>query len=330
LNMSRMKFSVSVPHGKPGLQTDYGMVKEAAVECERLGYDAIYISDHMVPRPNTPYPEKDEYDLNVPYFECWTVLSALAVETKRVKLGTFTLCNSFRQPPSLLAKMATTLDHISDGRLIFGIGAGYNEKEYIMYGVPYPKKATRIRQMGEAIQIIRKMWTEDRPSFHGRYYHIENAICNPKPVQKPYPPILIGGRGRQLTLRLVAKYADIWNWPPAVYVTPEIFTEYTELLEEHCQKVGRNRHDIEISMGDILHINEDKTELRRQVEKYKPDELTKDAYMNHLIGTPEQCIQRIQMYQDLGVTEFVMQIPSLNTGDLTDLRLFAEKVFPSF
>jgi len=154
LNMSRMRFSVSVPHGKPGLHTGYGMVKEAAVECERLGYDAIYISDHMVPRPNTPYPEKDEYDLNVPYFECWTVLSALAVETKRVKLGTFTLCNSFRQPPSLLAKMATTLDHISDGRLIFGIGAGYNEKEYIMYGVPYPKKGTRIRQMGEAIQIV--------------------------------------------------------------------------------------------------------------------------------------------------------------------------------
>jgi alkanesulfonate monooxygenase SsuD/methylene tetrahydromethanopterin reductase-like flavin-dependent oxidoreductase (luciferase family) len=113
-------------------------------------------------------------------------------------------------------------------------------------------------------------------------------------------------------------------------VTPEIFTEYTELLEDHCNKVGRNRDNIEISMGDILHINEDKTELRRKVEKYKPDELTQEAYMNHLIGTPEKCIERVQMYQDLGVNEFVMQIPTLNTGDYSDLRLFAEKVFPSF
>ena len=119
-----MEFGVSIPHGKPGRYTDYEMIKEASLECERLGFDSIYVSDHMVPRPNTQYPEKDEYDLDVPYLECWTLLSALAVETTDVKLGTFTLCNSFRQPPSLLAKMAATLDHISKGRLIFGLGAG--------------------------------------------------------------------------------------------------------------------------------------------------------------------------------------------------------------
>ena len=325
-----MKFSVSVPHGKPGQHTDYQMVKEAALECERLGCDTIYVSDHMVPRPNTPYPERDEYDLDVPYFECWTVLSALAVETSKVKLGTFTLCNSFRQPPSLLAKMASTLDHISDGRLVLGVGAGYNEKEYDMYGVPYPHKSVRLRQLNEAIQILKLMWTEERPSFKGRYYEIENAICNPKPVQKPYPPILVGGRGRKITLRIVARHADIWNWPPAVYVTPEIYTEYLDLLGKHCEAVGRDMKEISLSMGDICQISKSKRELNKGIAKYKPDELTMRDYMNHLIGTPDECIKRVELYQDLGVSEFVLQIPSLASGEMKDLRLLAKEVMSSF
>jgi len=325
-----VRFGVSVPHGKPGQHTDYGMVREAALECERLGYDAIYVSDHVVPRPNTPYPEKDEYDLDVPYLECWTLLSALAAETERIRLGTFTLCSSFRQPPALLAKMAATLDNISGGRLVFGIGAGYNEREYKMYGVPYPKPSTRIRQLEESVQIAKKMWTEERPSFKGRYYSIEEAICNPKPVQKPHPPILIGGRGREMTLRVVARHADVWNWPPAVYVNPEIYTEYLELLGRHCERVGRDPRRITLSMGDILHVSEDQAELRKEVAEYKPDELTMEAYMNHLIGTPKECIDRVSTYRDLGVSEFIMQIPTLARGELGTLRLFSEKVMPEF
>jgi alkanesulfonate monooxygenase SsuD/methylene tetrahydromethanopterin reductase-like flavin-dependent oxidoreductase (luciferase family) len=328
--VNSLKFSVSVPHGKPGLYTDYEMIKNAALECERLGCDTIYVSDHMVPRPNTPYPEQDEYDLDVPYFECWTLLSALAVETSKVNLGTFTLCNSFRQPPSLLAKMASTLDHISNGRLILGIGAGYNEKEYDMYGLPYPHKSVRLRQLNEAIQVIKLMWTENRPSFKGRYYEIEKAICNPKPVQKPYPPILVGGRGRKITLKIVAEHAEIWNWPPAVYVTPEIYTEYLGLLEKHCKKVGRNMKDISLSMGDICHIRETKQELNKEIAKYKPNELTMRNYMNHLIGTPDECIKRVEIYQDMGVSEFVLQIPNLNSGEFKDLHLLVNEVMPSF
>jgi alkanesulfonate monooxygenase SsuD/methylene tetrahydromethanopterin reductase-like flavin-dependent oxidoreductase (luciferase family) len=306
------------------------MVREATLECERLGFDTIYVSDHMVPRPNTPYPEKDEYDLDVPYLECWTLLSALAIETERVKLGTFTLCNSFRQPPSLLAKMASTLDNISGGRLVFGIGAGYNELEYKMYGLPYPHKSIRLRQMNEAIKIIKKMWTEDRPSFKGNYYKIEEAICNPKPIQKPYPPILIGGRGRKITLRLVARHADIWNWPPAVYITPEIYMEYLVLLRKHCEKTGRKMNDISLSMGDICQIRKSKNELKKEIAKYKPDELSMENYMNHLIGTPEECIKRVELYQELGVSEFVLQVPSLGIGEMADLHLLAGEVMSSF
>jgi alkanesulfonate monooxygenase SsuD/methylene tetrahydromethanopterin reductase-like flavin-dependent oxidoreductase (luciferase family) len=325
-----MKFSVSIPHGKPGQYTNYITTKKAAIECEKLGFDTIYVSDHMVPRPNTPYPEKDEYELDVPYLECWTLLSALSVETKKVKIGTFTLCNSFRQPPSLLAKMASTLDHISEGRLVFGIGAGYNEKEYIMYGVNYPSKSIRLRQLNEAIQIIKKMWTEERPSFDGRYYKIKEAICNPKPIQQPYPPILVGGRGKKITLRIVAEHADIWNWPPAVYITPDIYMEYLRLLEKHCQKVGRNLKDISLSMGDICQISESRLELNKEIAKYKPKELSMDNYMNHLIGTPDECIKRVELYQDLGVSEFVLQIPSLGSGETKDLNLLAKEVMSSF
>jgi alkanesulfonate monooxygenase SsuD/methylene tetrahydromethanopterin reductase-like flavin-dependent oxidoreductase (luciferase family) len=328
--VEKVKFSISVPHGKPGLNTDYIMARDITIECEKLGFDTIYVSDHMVPRPNTPYPERDEYDLDVPYLECWTLLSALSVETKQVKIGTFTLCNSFRQPPSLLAKMASTLDHISNGRLIFGIGAGYNELEYKMYGVPYPHKSKRLRQLEEALIIIRKMWTEERPSFKGKYYEIENAICNPKPVQKPYPPILVGGRGRKITLGIVARHADIWNWPPAVYVTPEIYTEYLNLLESHCERAGRDMKKISLSMGDICHIRESKSELNKEVAKYKPDELTMDNYMNHLIGTPDECIKRVELYKELGVSEFVLQVPSLGIGEMADLHLLANEVMASF
>jgi len=325
-----LEFGVSIPHGKPGQHTDYGMVREAALECERLSFDSIYLSDHVVPRPNTPYPERGVYDLDVPYLECWTLLSALAVETTGVRLGTFTLCNSFRQPPSLLAKMASTLDNISGGRLIFGIGAGYNEQEYTMYGVPYPRPSVRIRQLDEALRIIKLMWTEERPSFTGRYYSVRDAICNPKPLQKPHPPILIGGRGRRLTLKVVARHADKWNWPPAVPCTPEVYGEYCDILRRNCESVGRDPERIVKSLGDICHISRDRAELKDEVSKYKPDELSTADYMKHLIGTPEECVERINAYRNLGISELVLQFPSLGAGDMRDLRLFAESVIPTF
>jgi len=321
-----MEFGISVPHGKPGQGIDYETFRDTALECEKLGFDSIYLSDHVVPRPNTPYPERDEYDLDVPYLECWTLLSALAVETERVKLGTFTLCNSFREPPSLLAKMAATMDHVSKGRLVFGIGAGYNEKEYVMYGVPYPKQGIRIRRLDEALTIIKMMWTEERPSFEGKYYRIKEAICNPKPLQKPYPRILIGGRGRRLTMKVVAKHTDAWNWPPAVPCTPEVYLEYCEILDKNCEAEGRDPGSIVKSLGDVCQINRDKSELQKEVAKYKPDELTAEDYLKHLIGTPEECIEKIDGYQDLGISELVLQFPSLGSGDLGDVRLFAESV----
>jgi len=325
-----VEFGVSVPHGKPGMHTDYGMFREAALECERLGFDSLYLSDHVVPRPNTPYPERDEYDLDVPYLECWSLLSALAVETSDIKLGTFTLCNGFRQPPALLAKMASTVDHISGGRLIFGIGAGYNEREYVMYGVPYPKPAVRIRQLREALHIIRLLWTENLPSYEGRYYRIREAICNPKPLQKPHPPIMIGGRGRRLTMRVVAEYADRWNWPPAVPCTPEVYGEYTEILRRNCEAVGRDPGGIVKSLGDICHISRDRPRLKREVARYKPDELTMGDYMSHLIGTPEECIEKIEEYRGLGISELVLQFPSLGAGETRDVELFTEAVMPAF
>ena len=129
---------------------------------------------------------------------------------------------------------------------------------------------------------------------------------------------------------MVARHADVWNWPPAVYVTPEIYVEYRMLLEKHCEEVGRDPRRIKLSMGDILHVSENKAELKHEVAEYKPDELTMDEYMFHLIGSPEECIEKINEYRDLGISELVLQFPSLGAGETKGVELFAETVIPAF
>jgi len=180
---------------------EFEATKNVALQCEKLGFDSIWVYDHFITFPATTQA----------CFESWTTLSALATLTKNVGLGQIVTCNSYRYP-SVLAKMGATLDVISNGRLNLGIGAGWYKLEYNAYGIPYPKDSVRIAQLREAVQIIKKMWTEDEPSFHGQYYTIDKAINSPKPIQKPHPPILIGGRGKKLTLGVMAEFADRCNF----------------------------------------------------------------------------------------------------------------------
>jgi alkanesulfonate monooxygenase SsuD/methylene tetrahydromethanopterin reductase-like flavin-dependent oxidoreductase (luciferase family) len=156
--------------------------------------------------------------------------------------------NTYRYP-AVLANIAATVDIISDGRLDFGIGAGWNELEHNAYGIPLYPVGERIRRLGEACQVIRLLWTEQAPSFEGKYYRLTEAYCEPKPVQKPYPPFVIGGSGEQLTLRVVARYADIWN-----YVTGPIeeFKRKNAVLDQHCGVVGRNPADIQRSVQLVM------------------------------------------------------------------------------
>lgn len=175
-------------------------------------------------------------DSTGPQLEGWTLLGALAARTEHLRVGLMVTGNTYRHP-AVLANIAATVDHISHGRLDFGIGAAWNEMEHEMYGIPFYTTGERIRRLGEACEVCKLLWTETRANFDGKYYHLKDALCEPKPVQKPYPPIVIGGSGEKLTLRVVARYADVWNF---FSDSVEEFNHKQEVLAQHCEAVGRD------------------------------------------------------------------------------------------
>jgi len=204
--------------------------------------------------------------------EGWTLLAAFAAHTKRLRIGQMVTGNTYRHP-AVLANMGATVDIISNGRLDFGIGAGWNEREHTAYGIPLYAPGERIRRLGEACEIIRLMWTEKAPDFNGKYYQIKEAYCEPKPIQKPYPPFVIGGSGEQLTLRIVAQYASIWNFAGG---TTEDFKHKNAVLDGHCAKVGRDPQEIWRSVQLVVNPQDWDT-TRATVRSYI------DAGANHII-----------------------------------------------
>jgi F420-dependent oxidoreductase-like protein len=281
------------------------------LECERLGYDSVWLDDHLM------------YGKH-PILECWTTLSALASLTAKIRLGTMVLCNSYRNP-ALLAKMAATLDNISNGRLEFGIGAGVQKDEHNAYGIPFPKPSDRIDRMKEAVEIIKKMWTEEKANYHGKYYTVNDAVCLPKPRQKPHPPITIGGGGEKLTMKVAAQYADRYDWG---YVPSlEQYKHKMKILENHCNAVNRDFQEIEKScwLGGQIFIAQNREEIDEKVSQWKPQNVSlEDFKKSSFITTPEECKRKIREYAGLGVTYFMLFF-----GDLPDtdgLRLFADEV----
>jgi len=213
-----------------------------------------WLFDHFMPLGADP---------TGPCLEGWTLLAALAAQTKRLRVGIMVTGNTYRHP-AVLANMGATVDIISGGRLDFGIGAGWNELEHSAYGIPLYAPGERIRRMGEACEVIKRMWTETAPDFDGQYYQLRGARCEPKPIQKPYPPFVIGGGGEQLTLRMVAKYADIWNF---VGGSTESFRHKNEVLKDHCAAIGRDPAAIERSVQVFVDPN-DLSAVRDTVRDY--------------------------------------------------------------
>ena len=209
---------------------------------EHPAFEHAWLFDHFAPIQG---------DLDGPCYEGWTLLSALAAQTSRLRLGIMVTGNTYRHP-AVLAHMAATLDVISGGRLDFGIGAGWNEYEHESMGIPLYKPGERIRRLGEACEIIKRLFTQRLTDFDGRYYQLRQARCEPKPIQKPYPPFVIGGGGEQLTLRIAARYADIWN---STGGDVDTFRHKVKVLHEHCAAVGRDPSEIELSVQ--LRVNYD-------------------------------------------------------------------------
>jgi F420-dependent oxidoreductase-like protein len=186
-----------------------------------------WVFDHFIPQ-DPPF--------DGPCLEGWTLLTALAAHTKRLRIGVLVTGNTYRHP-AVLAKMAATVDHISGGRLDFGLGAAWNETEHLMYGIPLPEAQERIARLGEACEVIQRLWTEPVANYAGEYYQLTKARCEPKPLQQPRPPFVIGGGGEQLTLRVVARYADIWNIIPR---SVEEYAHKSAILDGYCAAIGRD------------------------------------------------------------------------------------------
>lgn len=202
-----------------------------------------WLFDHFMPLGS---------DHTGPCLEGWTLLGAFAARTERLRVGMMVTGNTYRHP-AVLANMGATVDHISHGRLDFGIGAGWNELEHTAYGIPLYTPGERIRRLGEACEVIKRLWTETVANFKGNYYQFKNAYCEPKPVQKPYPPFVIGGGGEQLTLRIVAQYADIWNFAGGPV---NMFQHKNEVLDGHCAAIGRDPATIERSVQIFIDPND--------------------------------------------------------------------------
>lgn len=275
-------------------------VRDLTLGCERLSYDSIWLGDHLTLRVHGAYR-----------LECWTVLSALSTLTKTIRLGPLVLCNSFRNP-SLLAKMGATLDIISGGRLEFGIGAGWDQGEHEAYGIPFPKLGVRAKKLSEGLRIIKMLWTQKKPSYKGQYYQIKEAYCEPKPLQKPHPPITIGGSGEKTTLNVVASHADRCNFTCSV----KKFQHKLKVLEDYCSKIGRNFREIEKSFfSDFTGIYASEKELMDDMlgvynlsDKSVPFSNWLDRIKSdNIIGTPKDCLTRMKEYVDVGVTYFILR-----------------------
>jgi len=255
-----------------------------------------------------------------PMLEGWTVISFLAGITTKVKLGTLVTGIIYRYP-SVLAKVAATLDVLSKGRLFMGIGAGWNDQESLSYGISFPSTQERMLRLEEGIQIIRKMWTEEPyASFNGRYYQISKAYCNPRPVQKPSPPILIGGSGERKTLRIVAKYADACN----LFGSPETVRKKLEILKEHCKSVGRDYDSIlKTKLGAIVVDDNEETAKDRVKQSFRgfPEEQIKEFV---IYGTPEDISRQIERLEQVGIQYFIVDLEPAR--ELEALDTFASKV----
>jgi len=292
---------------------DRNAIKDTVLQCERLGYHSVWFPDHMM--------------LGKARLECWSTLSAFSLMTEKIRLGSLVLCNLYRHPP-LVAKMAATVDFLSNGRLEFGIGAGWEKEENKAYGMPFPKLSVRIAQLKEAIEIIKKMWTEEKPSHVGKYYNIEEAVCEPGPIQKPYPPITIGGGGERIS-KVIAEHADRCNYSGSV----EECKQRLEYLEKQCSIVGRDSREINKSIFIDFLVYSDKKELEKAniltKAKYSWDQVLHMSGMDSLtripfICTPEECIEVIREYVDAGITFFMIRFEDMPSK--SGMKLFAEKV----
>jgi F420-dependent oxidoreductase-like protein len=289
----------------PSSGQHWSEILNVARYAEQSGWDGIWIMDHFMPVAG---------DLDVPMHECWSLLAALAALVPRVRLGALVTGITYRSP-AVVAKQAVTIDHISDGRLVLGIGAGWQENEHAAYGIELGTIKERLDRFEEACQIIKALLDQDRTTFVGSYYRITDAPLAPKAVTGKLP-VLIGGGGEKRTMRIAAQYADEWN----VWGHPALLAAKGTVLDRYCEEIGRDPAAIKRSANVLLFLSED--------EQWLADRRSHDNGLPALIGTPDELVEIVAGYQEAGIDELI--IPDFNLPDPAHKRatmdMFMERV----
>jgi F420-dependent oxidoreductase-like protein len=274
----------------------WGQAKEVALAAEAAGYDHLWVYDHVETVPRRE-PE--------PMFEAWSMMAALAQVTRRARLGQMVTCAAYRNP-ALLAKQAATVDVMSGGRLIFGIGAGWYEEEYRSHGWTFPPAAQRLALLEETIEIAKALWSEPEATVHGQHAWLDGAVSYPKPLHGR-PPIWVGGGGEKVTLRIAARHADATNWQVGL----DQFRHKSEVLARHCEDLGRDPEEIVRTHAPDCILFDSDADLHRWLEtpggghlwgRDDPDDYVRDNF----VGTDEQVAEKVQAYVDAGCSEFVL------------------------
>ncbi len=294
-----------------GATAGWSQLLELARRAEDLGFDSLWFPDHVL------LGRGDGSDA-IGAWECWSLLSALAAATRRVELGSLVICTGFRNP-ALLAKMCAMLDVISHGRSIVGLGAAWHEAEFVAYGWSFPPLRERMQMLEEAVQIVDRMLTTRPATFHGKHFQVVEAFNDPMPVQQPRPPIMIGGDGERVTLRLVAQIADFCN----VFGDPATVAHKFDVLRGHCKEVGRDDQEITRSNHVSILIARDEDELERKRERFGarlPD-------FEGLVGTPPTIIAGLRKYAASGSQYVTFSMP--DAEEVEPVRLFGETVIPA-
>ena len=313
--MGRLDFGLQI---EPQYGFSYEEIRGLAVESERIGFESLWVSDHFFLTPEVS---------KTPCLECWITLAALARDTSRIRLGAMVSSQSYRNP-ALTAKMAASIDNMSGGRLNFGVGAGWKEVEYKAYGYPFPPPDTRIRQLNDSLEITKLMWTEERATYEGRFYSVKDAICSPKPIQRPHPPIWIGGMG-SFTLKIAARHADAINFAWTIPI--EQFMVKLEEFRGYIEARGRDNAEFRKSAGLMITMAENEDALKTKIRNR--EKMSNTPYMRYLakqpaniVGTTDEVAAFIRDYMDLGVDHFILRF---HFGEeLEGMRLFTEKVRP--
>ncbi len=303
---------------EPQFGYNYEEVLQVGKDCERLGFTTLTVSDHFMLRDNT---------IDVASMECWSLLAALAVDLQRVRIGPLVSCNSYRHP-SLLAKIAATVDVLSKGRLDFAIGAGWKKLEYDAYGYGFPPLRERVERMAEAIEVIRSMWTEEMATYEGRYYSIKGAICNPKPLQRPAPGVTVGGSADR-TLRVAAKFADGVD---VSFMDPTDFGERLEKLRGYCDAEGRDFSELHKShfLWALLARGEDVDRMARDFAATLrvPVENVRRIGKTGYLGPPDGLAGRLGEYVDAGADHVILGFAK--GWERVSMEIFRDEIIREF